>query len=94
MLKEPSTTRKSTAAGQGSITAPGCISAAPIEAPLDVESGASALDMPLVYFYGHASASDNPELYKVRATAAWGAVPGAVLGSRCLHAACASHLPK
>lgn len=51
--------------GQGSITVPGCVSAVPIEAPLSPEEGASALDLPLVMFYGHASAADNPELYKV-----------------------------
>jgi len=50
--------------GQGSITAPGCIAAVPIETQLDIEQGAGALDMPLVYWYAHTSASDNPELYK------------------------------
>mmetsp|Transcript_40225 Transcript_40225/g.89282 ORF Transcript_40225/g.89282 Transcript_40225/m.89282 type:complete len:430 (+) Transcript_40225:36-1325(+) len=49
--------------GQGSITVPGCISATPVETPIDVEDG-YPLEMPLVYFYGHASPSDNPELYK------------------------------
>jgi len=51
--------------GQGTVTAPGCIAAIPIEAPLDITDGCGTLDMPLVYFYGHASAGDNPELYKV-----------------------------
>eukprot|EP00798_Chlamydomonas_sp_ICE-L_P007448 gene7448-588_t len=51
--------------GQGSITVPGCVAATPVEAPIDIEDGYS-LEMPLVYFYGHASPSDNPELYKVR----------------------------
>ena len=50
--------------GQGSITVPGCIAATPIESPVDTEEG-YPLEMPLVYFYGHASPSDNPELYKV-----------------------------
>jgi len=50
--------------GQGSVTVPGCLAAVPIEAPLDPEEGAAALDMPFVLFYGHASPSDNPELYK------------------------------
>lgn len=52
-------------AGQGTITAPGCIAATPIEAPLDITEGCSALDMPLVYFFGHTTPTDNPELYKV-----------------------------
>ena len=48
--------------GQGSITVPGCIAATPIELPVDIEEGYT-VEMPLVFFYGHASASDNPELY-------------------------------
>ena len=48
---------------------PGCVSATAVEAPVDIEEG-YPLDMPLVYFYGHSSPSDNPELYKV----AWGLV--------------------
>jgi len=52
-------------AGQGTITAPGCIAATPIEVPLDITEGCSALDMPLVYFFGHTTPTDNPELYKV-----------------------------
>jgi hypothetical protein len=50
--------------GQGSITTPGCIAATPIECPIDIEEG-FPLEMPLVYFFGHATPSDNPELYKV-----------------------------
>jgi hypothetical protein len=38
--------------GQGSITIPGCISATPIEKPIDIIDGIP-LEMPLVYFYGH-----------------------------------------
>jgi len=38
--------------GQGSITIPGCISATPIEKPIDIVDGIP-LEMPLVYFYGH-----------------------------------------
>ncbi|KAG1674622.1 hypothetical protein FOA52_001871 [Chlamydomonas sp. UWO 241] len=49
--------------GQGSITVPGCLAATPIEVPIDVEDG-YPLEMPLVYFFGHATPSDNPELYK------------------------------
>lgn len=49
--------------GQGSITAPGCIAATPIELPIDPVEGIS-LDMPLVYFYGHTTPSQNVDLYK------------------------------
>ncbi|KAL7150860.1 hypothetical protein ABFS83_05G142400 [Erythranthe nasuta] len=50
--------------GQGSITIPGCISATPIELPIDPVEGIP-LDMPLVYFHGHVTPSANVELYKV-----------------------------
>ncbi|EEC72748.1 hypothetical protein OsI_06378 [Oryza sativa Indica Group] len=40
--------------GQGSITIPGCISATPIEKPIDIVDGIP-LEMPLAYFYGHPS---------------------------------------
>jgi polyribonucleotide 5'-hydroxyl-kinase len=50
--------------GQGSVTAPGTLAAAPVEAPYDSEEGAFPSSIPLVYFYGHASPSDNPELYR------------------------------
>lgn len=50
--------------GQGSITIPGCISATPIEMPIDPIEGIP-LEMPLVYYYGHANPSLNPELYRV-----------------------------
>lgn len=49
--------------GQGSITAPGCIAATPIELPIDPVEGIS-LEMPLVYFYGHTTPSQNVDLYK------------------------------
>ncbi|KDP45471.1 hypothetical protein JCGZ_09720 [Jatropha curcas] len=49
--------------GQGSITIPGCIAATPIELPIDPVEGIS-LDMPLVYFYGHTTPSQNVDLYK------------------------------
>ncbi|EEF45009.1 cleavage/polyadenylation factor ia subunit clp1p, putative [Ricinus communis] len=49
--------------GQGSITCPGCIAATPIELPIDPVEGIS-LEMPLVYFYGHTTPSQNVELYK------------------------------
>ncbi|KAI4347628.1 hypothetical protein L6164_008423 [Bauhinia variegata] len=50
--------------GQGSITIPGCIAATPIEMPIDPVEGIP-LEMPLVYFYGHTTPSNNVELYKV-----------------------------
>ncbi|KAJ4700906.1 Protein CLP1-like [Melia azedarach] len=50
--------------GQGSITIPGCIAATPIELPIDPVEGIP-LEMPLVYFFGHATPSNNIELYKV-----------------------------
>lgn len=50
--------------GQGSITIPGCIAATPIEMPIDPVEGIP-LEMPLVYFYGHITPSNNIELYKV-----------------------------
>ncbi len=42
---------------------PGAIAATPVEAPIDVEEGTLPADVPLVYFYGHASPSEGPELY-------------------------------
>lgn len=50
--------------GQGSITLPGCIAATPIEMPIDPVEGIP-LEMPLVYFFGHTTPSNNVELYKV-----------------------------
>lgn len=50
--------------GQGSITIPGSISATPIELPIDPVEGVP-LEMPLVYFFGHVTPSNNVELYKV-----------------------------
>ncbi|KAF8691525.1 hypothetical protein HU200_040672 [Digitaria exilis] len=50
--------------GQGSITIPGCISATPIEKPIDIVDGIP-LEMPLVYFYGHPNPSINADVYKV-----------------------------
>ncbi|GAU12110.1 hypothetical protein TSUD_00760 [Trifolium subterraneum] len=50
--------------GQGSITVPGCIAATPIEMPIDPVEGIP-LEMPLVYFFGHTTPSNNVELYKV-----------------------------
>lgn len=54
-------------AGQGTITVPGCISAVPVDSPIDVEEGYSA-DIPLVFFFGHASPGENPTLFKVPLT--------------------------
>ncbi|XP_048433879.1 protein CLP1 homolog [Pyrus x bretschneideri] len=50
--------------GQGAITIPGCIAATPIEMPIDAVEGIP-LDIPLVYFYGHTTPSNNVDLYKV-----------------------------
>jgi polyribonucleotide 5'-hydroxyl-kinase len=47
--------------GQGTITVPGCIAATPIESPVDIVEG-YPLEMPLVFFFGHASPSENPDL--------------------------------
>ena len=49
--------------GQGAVTVPGCIAATPVEAPIDIEEGLPT-DAPLVYYYGHLTPSDNPNLYK------------------------------
>ncbi|XP_006647074.3 protein CLP1 homolog [Oryza brachyantha] len=49
--------------GQGSITIPGCISATPIEKPIDIVDGIP-LEMPLAYFYGHPSPSVSPDVYR------------------------------
>ena len=42
---------------------PGCISATPVEALIDVEEGLPT-EVPLVFFFGHQSPIENPELYK------------------------------
>uniref|UniRef100_A0A0D9VDT1 Protein CLP1 homolog n=1 Tax=Leersia perrieri TaxID=77586 RepID=A0A0D9VDT1_9ORYZ len=49
--------------GQGSITIPGCISATPIEKPIDIVDGIP-LEMPLAYFYGHPTPSVSPDVYR------------------------------
>ncbi|KAG2483832.1 hypothetical protein HYH03_017355 [Edaphochlamys debaryana] len=49
--------------GQGSVTAPGCLSAVPVEQPVDPQEGFAA-DIPLAFFYGHASPGENPTLFK------------------------------
>ncbi len=49
--------------GQGGVTVPGCLAAAPVEAPLDVEAGPPA-DAPLVFYAGATTPSENPALYK------------------------------
>lgn len=51
-------------AGQGSITVPGSIGATPIETPIDIEEGLP-VEVPLVYFFGHATPADHSELYKL-----------------------------
>eukprot|EP00232_Nephroselmis_pyriformis_P020426 CAMPEP_0182882620 /NCGR_PEP_ID=MMETSP0034_2-20130328/17893_1 /TAXON_ID=156128 /ORGANISM="Nephroselmis pyriformis, Strain CCMP717" /LENGTH=418 /DNA_ID=CAMNT_0025015723 /DNA_START=12 /DNA_END=1265 /DNA_ORIENTATION=- len=49
--------------GQGGITAPGVISASQISRPIDPMEGIP-LEVPLVYWYGHITPSDNLDLYK------------------------------
>ncbi|KXZ44284.1 hypothetical protein GPECTOR_70g515 [Gonium pectorale] len=49
--------------GQGTITVPGCLAALPLEQPADVADGWSA-DIPLVFYYGHSSPGENPQLFK------------------------------
>ncbi|CAN0151340.1 unnamed protein product, partial [Discosporangium mesarthrocarpum] len=50
--------------GQGQVTMPGVISAAALDSnSLSIEEGFS-LTAPLVFFYGHTSLTENPELYK------------------------------
>ncbi|KAI8469168.1 MAG: Pre-mRNA cleavage complex II protein Clp1-domain-containing protein [Monoraphidium minutum] len=49
--------------GQGTVTAPGCLAATPVEHPIDIEEGYPT-QVPLVFFFGHASPADAPELYK------------------------------
>lgn len=52
--------------GQGSITLPGTVSATPLDInSLTVEEDGFALTTPLVYFYGHDSPAENPELLQL-----------------------------
>ena len=48
--------------GQGSMSPPGTIAAAPVATP--IPPAGLAPDAPLVYWYGHASAGDNPALFR------------------------------
>ncbi|KAH7557452.1 hypothetical protein JRO89_XS11G0158700 [Xanthoceras sorbifolium] len=50
--------------GQGSITVPGCIATTPFEMPIDPVEGIP-LEIPLVYFFGHATPSNNVDLYRL-----------------------------
>ena len=43
---------------------PGAIAASPVEAPIDVEEGGLPGEVPLAYYHGSSSPSENPELYK------------------------------
>lgn len=45
------------------MTAPGTMSAVPIQLPVTVEDG-YPLDIPLVYFFGHITPTDNSTYYK------------------------------
>ena len=49
-------------AGQGAITAPGSVGATPVESPIDIEEGLP-VEVPLVYFFGSPSPTDNLALY-------------------------------
>ena len=42
---------------------PGSICATPVEGPIDVEEG-MPIDLPLVFYYGHQTPTENPELYR------------------------------
>lgn len=50
--------------GQGSVTCPGAVAATPVESPIDVVEGLMGSDMPLAYYFGHLTPSDNPALYR------------------------------
>ena len=50
-------------AGQGAITAPGSVGATPVESPIDIEEGLP-VEVPLVYFFGSPSPTDNLVLYR------------------------------
>ncbi len=50
--------------GQGSITCSGTVAATLVESPIDAVEGLMGSDMPLAYYFGHATPSDNPELYR------------------------------
>lgn len=49
--------------GQGMFTLPGTLAATVVERPLDPVEGIS-LDAPLIYYYGAATPSDNPEHFQ------------------------------
>lgn len=48
--------------GQGALAPPGCLAAAPVDAPLAAD--APAPDAPLAFFFGSASPADNLELFR------------------------------
>eukprot|EP01100_Stratorugosa_tubuloviscum_P010033 TRINITY_DN4252_c0_g1_i1.p1 TRINITY_DN4252_c0_g1~~TRINITY_DN4252_c0_g1_i1.p1 ORF type:complete len:456 (-),score=160.93 TRINITY_DN4252_c0_g1_i1:146-1513(-) len=50
--------------GQNSITVPGMMAAVHIDKPIDIREGLTN-NQSLVYFYGHASLSENEKLYKI-----------------------------
>jgi len=50
--------------GQGSISVPGAIAAAPLFRPLDVSSGFGDLSSPMALFYGDNTPGSNPKLYR------------------------------
>ncbi len=50
--------------GQGGITVPGTLSATPVTGPVGPAAEGLASDAPLAFFYGHASPSENPALFR------------------------------
>jgi len=52
--------------GQGSITVPGMISAVPVDKPIAIGEEELSSSVPLVYFYGHVTPSENVKLYKMQ----------------------------
>lgn len=51
--------------GQGQISIPGTIAATLVDKPVDPVEGYE-MEAPLVYFYGHVSPSENPDLYRTQ----------------------------
>ena len=53
--------------GQGGITVPGTLAATPVTGPVGPAAEGLAADAPLAFFYGHASPSENPDLFRFTA---------------------------
>jgi len=52
--------------GQGSITVPGMIAAVSVDKPIAIGKEEFSAAVPLVYFYGHVTPSENVKLYKLQ----------------------------